>query len=329
MSKAEDIPYQLRPNKFIDRQIFVDLLTKIVPQRDDGRYVYISMGGKHLVDQESVYRRVGIRNLFSFDDSADIVARQLCNRPTAKAVCKEMMASALASEIDDILSTFPKATNIVAWLDYTKRNRLSQLQEFAEVLKKCQAGDVIRITMNADDRTLNQSWEKSTASGPSEFRAEMLKENIAEFFDTKIEAIGKDGLPATLSEAVRIAASGAEEEIDSELTLAPVLLTSYADGMRMFTATLLCHNRKTGLPNGLRGWEFNPKRWSDIVDISAPDLSLREKVEIDKHLKKGPSAILKAIKFKPSSELDDAKIAIESYKRLHRYYPSFYAIGIQ
>lgn len=83
------------------------------------------------------------------------------------------------------------------------------------------------------------------------------------------------------------------------------------------------------LPPGLQGWEFKPKSWSDIVEISAPDLSLREKVEIDKHLKKGPSAILKAIKFKPTSELDDARIAIASYKRLHRYYPSFYAIGIQ
>jgi hypothetical protein len=46
-------------------------------------------------------------------------------------------------------------------------------------------------------------------------------------------------------------------------------------------------------------------------------------------LTKSPQAIIKAVKFQPVSELDDAEQALMSYKRLHRFYPTFYAIGIQ
>ena len=97
----------------------------------------------------------------------------------------------------------------------------------------------------------------------------------------------------------------------------------------MFTATVLAIPKGQKMANGLVGWEFLAKGWTNIVTISVPDLSIREKVTIDKHLSKGPTAIINAIKFQPASELDDAKEAITSYKKLHRFYPTFQAIGVQ
>lgn len=329
MPSGEDIPYQLRPNKFIDRQIFIDLLSKIVPARDHGKYAYISMGGKHLVDQESVYRRVGIQNLFAFDMSNEVVARQKCNRPTATAICKEMVASDLANELDDILEVFPKADHIVAWLDYTNADRLAQLQELCELLRKCQSRDVVRITMNSHYATLNTEWQKAKAKSPAHHRANMLRENLGSFFFSDYVEVEKDQIHLVLTHAVRLAASLVERERGNTVKFVPVLLTSYADGQRMFTATILTLNADEDMPVGLNGWDFMPRRWGDVVTISAPDLSLREKVEIDKHLHKPPSKIIRAIRFQPSSELDEARIAVASYKKLHRYYPTFYAIGLQ
>ena len=128
---------------------------------------------------------------------------------------------------------------------------------------------------------------------------------------------------------MKLAASLVERELDNRVKFLPVLLTSYADGQRMFTATVLTLNADEKLPVGLNGWDFMPRDWSKIVTISAPDLSLREKVEIDKHLDKSPSKIIRAIKFQPSSELDEARIAVGSYKKLHRYYPTFSTVGVQ
>jgi hypothetical protein len=329
MPSGEDIPYQLRPNKFIDRQIFIDLLSKIVPSIDHGKYAYISMGGKHLVDQEAVYRRVGIHNLFSFDLNGEVVARQRCNRPIAGAICEEMSASDLASELDGILDKFPKAEHVIAWLDYTDTRRLSQLQELCALLRKCRPRDVVRITMNAHNGTLNDKWQNAGAESPALHRANMLRESIGPFYDTNLSEVGKDDIPLALSFAVKLAASLVERERANSVEFVPVLLTSYADGQRMFTATILTVEKGEQLPIGLNGWDFMPKDWSKIVTISAPDLSLREKVEIDKHLDKPPSKIIRAIRFQPSSESDEARVAVGSYKKLHRYYPTFSTVGVQ
>ena len=125
MASGENIPYQLRPNKFIDRQILMELLSKIVSYKTHGNYVYISMGGKHLVDLEAVYRKIGVSNLFSFDGNVDVVARQQCNLPHFKTICEKMHSSDLAGSIDDIMGRFKPAEHMIVWLDYTNTQRLA------------------------------------------------------------------------------------------------------------------------------------------------------------------------------------------------------------
>jgi hypothetical protein len=327
MSDGKEIPYQLRPNKFIDRQIFLDLLLRVVPLKQVGRYAYVSMGGKHLVDHEAIYRRVGIKSLYCFDGDKDIVDRQQCNKPIASAVCVEMMSGSLAGEIDAILAQFEAAQNLILWLDYTRpAERLSQLQELTACLSKAQSGDVIRITMNADDFTLRGPWEKEF-DAPGKYRAHRLRIQIGDFLSSDVEEIVEGQLPVVLSGAVQLACSIAGE--GKRLTFHPILITSYADGQRMLTVTVLALPNGEPLPLGLQDWEFLAKRWSDVVDISAPDLSLREKTLIDRHLSKSPGAIVRAIKFFPANDLDDARKAVASYKRLHRFYPTFLSIGVQ
>jgi len=97
----------------------------------------------------------------------------------------------------------------------------------------------------------------------------------------------------------------------------------------MMTATVLALAPGDPLPTGVLDWEFLSRDWTDIVQISVPDLSMREKIAIDRYLSKSPAQIIRLVKFAPASELDDAKEALESYKRLHRFYPTFFAIGVQ
>jgi hypothetical protein len=306
----------------------VDLLTRVVSLKPEGHYIYVSMGGKHLVDHEAVYRRLGIRNLYSFDGDAGVVARQQCNKPTVGAVCVELGSEALAGEIDSILHRFHPAGNLVIWLDYTKpAERLSQLQELTACLKKAQSGDVVRITMNAENYTLRGDWKAAGYDQPSTYRAFRLREQIAEYFDEKIELIGDEELPIALAKGVALACGMAEEE--RRLQFVPLLMTAYADGQRMMTATVLALAPGEQLPNGLRDWEFLAKRWTDVVSIAVPDLSLREKVAIDQHLSKGPAAIIKAVKFAPAGDEQEARQALLSYKRVHRFYPTFFPVGVQ
>lgn len=328
MTGGADIPYQLRPNKFIDRQLFLDLLARIVSTEPDGNYVYISMGGKHLVDQESIYRRIGIKNLFAFDGSQAVVARMECNRPLPNTVCSEMDSGELPGEIDAILAGFPGAKNLVVWLDYTEADeRLPQLQQFAATLKKARPGDVFRITMNSDDSTLDGDWQRAKAAGPGPHRATELRNQIGDYLPAKVRTISEDGLPWALAGAVSLSSSEAEGETD--LIFRPVLLTTYADRQRMFTATVIAQPKGGAVPDGLRGWEFLADDWNRIIPILAPDLSIREKLAIDGCLESDPANIIAQIGFQPATDLDFALASLASYKQLHRFYPTFYAIGVQ
>lgn len=329
MASAEDIPYQLRPNKFIDRQIFIDLLTLTCARKGAQDYIYVSMGGKHLVDQESVYRRVGIKNLYSFDGSEWVVKRQEKNAPHDGVICESLHSSSLPGYVDILADVFEPASQFIFWLDHTNPSgRLQQLQELSQLLQKCQAGDVVRITMNSAKGTLSGDWEAGGFSSPASFRAHKLKDSLGEFFPANVTTVGSDEIAVILSQAVALAASQAENV--SKLVYIPILLTTYADGQRMFTATILTmESGGNDVPEELKAWEFLPTNWTDIVDISAPDLSMKEKLLIDRCLTRSPTKIIEEIGFTLAKKAEDAERAVESYKRLHRYYPSFYAIGIQ
>ncbi|CAN7659232.1 hypothetical protein LJR090_001529 [Bosea sp. LjRoot90] len=330
---GEDIPYQLRPNKFIDRQAFTDLLSRLVPSIGADKYVYLSMGGRHLVDHNAVYRQVGVTKLFSFDKNGTVVERQKFNRPIDSAICDEMPASNLPSIIDSISDKFPDTTNVIVWLDYTDPNsRLTQLQELIEVAKRLQPGDVIRITLNSSLGSLDGPkgstfWKDNGFPSPKEYRLSKLSEQLDTFVPADLEGIGEDEFPSVLCRCVGLSFSKVEGE-SGGISFKPVLLTTYKDGQRMVTVTCLVVPRSGANANlhRLQSWPFLPANWSDVTYISAPDLSLREKLKIDENLSREPNIVLDNLGFLPGSSKDNSLKAISSYQRLHRYYPSFHHV---
>lgn len=326
---ASDIPYQLRPNKFIDREVFMDLLGRLVPTIGADRYVYVSMGGRHMVDHGAVYRQVGITNLYTFDFDEQVVARQMFNRPIDKAVCVELDSSSLPGKLDTIASQFPGATNVVVWLDYTSpRERLRQFQELVEVAKRLTPGDILRITVNANMGSFGEDrnpsiWKDEGYKNPGEFRAARLKSQLGTFVPTTLESIGENEIQFVISECIGLALAG----VGGAVVFTPLPLTSYRDGQRMVSATCLVRDAasETEVP-GLKGWPFDPTGWRDVADIDAPYLSLREKLKIDECLSKAPEVVLKQLGFPLMKDEKSSLVAIASYQRLHRYYPAFHHV---
>ncbi|WP_422023288.1 O-methyltransferase [Pyruvatibacter mobilis] len=323
---GSDIPYQLRPNKYIDRQIFIDLLNRVLSERGNENFIYISMGGRHLVDHSSVYKQAGISCLLSIDSSLNTVKRQLLNKPIGKTECWELHSAEIPKRMDDILDKFGSEKNVALWLDYTDPHaRLTQIQEFIAVLHVLQPGDILRITLNAHNGSLGDEsvWKKEGYRNPAHFRAEKLKLQLGDYVPVGLTEISDSDLPLALIDILALAA--AEVEGQRDIRVQPLLLTSYRDGQRMMTVTVgvtdLNHDRK--LPSGIRHWPFRAKGWAGLVSIEAPDLSLREKQKIDQHLNRPPSYILDRLNFLPAKDRKASLGAISSYKKLHRYYPEF------
>ncbi len=330
MGRGSEIPYQLRPNKFIDRMLFLDFMQRITSIRGTKGYAYISMGGKHLTDQHLVYRKTGISKLFSFDFDAETVKRQRCNLPIDTAICEQMNSSEIPGSLDLILSLFEGSTNFICWLDYTvPGERHRQLEEFKSVLKNALPGDVVRISMNANARTLEKNpseWKEEGFATPGLFRAKKLQDQLGGFFPSSIKTISETDLPAALLEAVRLVCDQANAEM-KKCSYWLCLATTYQDGQKMFTATIFATEAGTVPPAGISNWEFYPDSDDDFVSIAAPILSVREKHMIDQYISEDSASILDKIEFQPTDKKDHAA-AIESYKILHRFYPEFQHVEV-
>jgi hypothetical protein len=322
------IPYQLRANKFIDRQLFVELLGRVLPKVGNEKYLYISMGGKHLVDHRVVYRQLGISNLFSFDRDGEIVDRQKFNKPTNDALCEEMSSGSLPARIDELLVAFDGVTNLVVWLDFTDPHaRRTQLQELIQVLGKLQPDDILRITLNANIRTLDEtpdSWRMEGYRKVQEYRLDRLKKQLSDLVPTDLSAIEADEFPLALTRCVGLAVSKAESQSE-DVRFVPELVTTYKDGQRMLTVTIRAVSAEdmSEAHKDLKNWKFKASNWSDMTNIEAPDLSSKERLKIDQYLHKPPSYILDRLKFLPAKNRKSSLKVIRSYKLLHRYYPEF------
>jgi hypothetical protein len=324
---GDDIPYQLRPNKFIDRQMFLELLSRLIAGPAPENYVYISMGGRHLVDHHAIYDRFGIKALFSFDKDPNEVARQKFNRPTGETVCVAMHSGSLPSEIDKIFERFPSKRNIIAWLDYTSADRRAQFQEAIQTLIRLKHGDIFRITLNADVRSLGRDneWMNKGYNDPGSYRADRLRAQIPEYLATEVTSISDTDFPNILARCFGLATDAAQVQ-QPKLRFSPVLITSYRDGTRMLTVT--CAVSDTDAtdkfpPASFRYWKFACRSWNDLQTIYAPVLSLKEKYRLDTNLHRGKKRMLAVMKFLGDTDQATSQEAVESYRRFHRYYPTF------
>lgn len=323
---GQDIPYQLRPNKFIDRQMFVEGLARMIVPRGPEKYIYVSMGGRHLVDHFAVYNQLGVAAQYSFDKNANEVKRQIFNRPTGKTVCEILDTAQLPAKIDYIFSAFPGKPNLIVWLDYTNTDRRTQLQEALQTLIRLKHGDIFRVTLNASANSLGagDEWKQKGAAGPGEYRATRLRDQIIEFMPTDITTITDDTFPAILARCVELVAQAAESQ--SGIVVKPVLITSYKDGARMLTVTCAISEPNQGeqFPSpSLSRWRFKSDNWNDLRSISAPVLSSRERHSVDARLHRGVKRMLAGLSFLTNGDEKASLTALESYRQFHRYYPTF------
>jgi hypothetical protein len=324
---AADIPYQLRPNKFIDRQLFVELLARLAGVRGLEKYLYVSMGGRHLVDFYAVYKRLGIDALYSFDRDENEVRRQRFNRPTGKTICEKLNSADLPAKLDDIASKFPRKENFIVWLDYTDARRRTQFQEVVETLQRLKHGDILRLTMNASGSSVSSgdAWRAAGAAGPNQYRAAQLKEQIQEFMPTDITSVSEAEFADVLVRCVELAVNLVETQRDG-LHVTPVLITSYKDGQPMITVTCAVSEETAEEefpPVNFARWRFACRGWRDIRWIYAPVLSAKEQTRLDSCLHRGPQRMLASLKFLPAKDDAQSLEALRSYRTFQRYYPAF------
>jgi hypothetical protein len=333
-------PYHLRPHKAVDRRLFLDILSRFERWKPLTEYAYVSMGAYPLEDHKLIHRMIGITKLIAFDFDAEVVARQLFNRPIDSCYCLKKKSGELIAELDSILAECGLATDkgLIVWLDYTDPTKIGeQIREFEALLDKLRPGDVVRVTVNAHPHDLLDEMAidgKPLLVGEKRIKQfQKLKDRIGDFLPSWAgpNHMTAADLPRVLSESFAAAALKALP-VTSENIFSPFSIIRYADGQQMLSITGAIVNRQdegTMLKRmGLITWPFASTDWTTIHQLVVPHLTVRERLYLERGITSKPAdELIAELGFDSAS---DVKIEdfLENYKNYYRFYPTLLSAEI-
>lgn len=329
------VPYHQRQNKAVDRQLFIDLLTRINRYKPISNYHYYSFGGAFLEDFKLIHSHFGNEKLFSIENDDTAFARQKFNLPLNCITCMKKDSS-------DFIDEFTAQNNSIIWLDFADASKTrEQLQQIQTLLPKLFAGDIVKITLNANPEVLRGSHEKNldgkreTVEERNKLRLEKLTGRLGDYLPQGIteDQMTNAGLPKVLCSALEFTANkGMESRIAERLYFQPVTSFAYSDSNhQMLTVTgivLPKADRKEFFEKTqLKRWKTSTTTWGTYKQIMVPALTAKEKIFIDQQLpKKSGKQIQKNLKFQFDNNVQKSVQIIENYRLYYRYYPNFHKV---
>ncbi len=326
---GSEVPYHLRPNKFVERQLFIEALRFIDRWQPIDSYCYISMGGRFLEDFRQIHSVLNIKELISIESDAHICLRQQFNRPIGSLKCMHMTSGDLITNFDETIEECA-AENQIIWLDYADAGeRFAQLGELESLVKKLGENDVVKITLNANLATLGC---------PSGLSPEALQKRRFENVRSKL---GNEYLPTsdkfsekdmTTDGIGRILVHAIQNSLKRGLKgrgiiAAPLCSFLYSDQHQMLTYSVIL--LKEGDVQGfldntkIQSWEFYMQA-NTPQNIRVPDLSLKERLTIDAmSFEKSAEEIHNSLGFGFDEEPSSSLQALQNYLKHYRRYPSF------
>ncbi len=332
------LAYQLRPNKAVDRELFLSMLTRLAPHLRLERYHYIGLGGPFLEDFRLLHSRIGIGRkrgsrtvgrLTCIESKLEVHKRQRFNRPVASIKC-------IHSTIERYLDTTTISTPAIIWFDYTKA-AASHIHRFAATVGTLPIGSILRVTLNANPggepneepsgRDLSvqvdgdMSADRAQKPTKTEWRLQRFKERLGLLVPSGLaaEAMTTEKYGPTLLQVLKLAV---EKQALSfgDRRVVWALATHYADDQPMVTAALVvCDREDKSAEKLIKGWEFYSTP-DDPHRIELPALSSLERLTMESN-----SNAKRKLGFDLAAVID-SKLGgdpFESFKKFYRIFPHF------
>jgi len=323
MSKGASLPYRLRPNKAVDRELFLGLLSRLAPSLDLEDYRYVGLGGPFLEDFRLLHARLGINDLVSVEIEESVHRRQHFNRPIDRIEC-------VHSTLEDYIDGTDFDKPVIIWFDYTVPLEVTeQIERFARTVVEVPLNSILRITLNANPESLGKpeageiavqlaGVKSSTQKTLQEWRLDRLRERLGTLFpsDLKPEDMTRKRYGTSLLKTLHIAV---EKEVlnFTDRRAAWVLATHYADGQPMVTATLVVAPKDDmSIEPLLEKWEYSSSPDVPLV-VDMPALSTLERLTMESC--DNPQ---EKLGFElPKSDMGEDPYL--SFKRFYRFFPHF------
>jgi len=301
--------YHLRPNKAVDRLIFLDAIQRLDRLHPLEAYTYYGFGGPYLEDFRLIYERHPDIRIVSIEQNLEVVKRQRFHRPckTLRLENTDLRSFVTAFDPEDRLGIF--------WLDYTNLS-YSNFQEFSALITKLVPDSLVKVTFRAEWRDFAKGSKADefrrkfgTLMPDSSINPPKSCEAFVELVQNMLRIATERALPAA-----------------SDMTYLPLCTFYYSDGTFMFTATgLICaRSEQVAISDKFKRWKFASLNWSSPKRINVPTLTTKERLHLQELLPctKDTGRVLRqrmGYLIEPTEAETESQMV--QYELYHRYYP--------
>jgi hypothetical protein len=335
---GERVPYHLRQNKHVERELFLDLLANLGRRVRWKDYLYIGFGGAFFEDFKVLHTRLGINQMLSVEYSWHVFLRQENNVPYGCIQREQVSSGDLIQRIEPVRWRFEKAKSALIWLDYTDAKRLgTQMDEIRALLPRLRRYDVLKVTFNANPATLGdlpaaEQGGQDLQQRRLDHRIGVLRARLGKKFpgSTKAEDIKPANYPKWVLSVLKLEVSEAMKE-SPDLVFQPIGCFAYADSdhtMVTCTGIMLTHAERLRFVTAaaLKKNEFASLNW-EVHKIDIPYLSAREKLLLDTLLfNTSPEQIVNLHGMWFNEEAEKAAAMISDYAKFYRFYPHYHRV---
>lgn len=324
------IPYHLRHNKSIDREVFLEGLGKLNRLFDISAYTYIGFGGPMLEDFRHVHSKITINKLISLEEDPITYKRQLYNQPFHCIDCQFVKSSAFIEQF-----AFDRPT--ITWLDYATPKKISSdLNDIMNLSTKVSDGDILKVTFPVNPASYyNRAQGEPSESYASNFENAVKSKIGNRFLQHDLSITERDIAPKNLTNllsgiiinAFKLATERGLSNRRHSMVFIPLVINRYNDGAHTMLTVFGIYRykdkyRETIENTQLNNWTFISNHWQHIQEISIPTLTIKEKLELDSHLPKYD------IFMKAANEISLDELECINYFKYYRLYPSFQRIMV-
>lgn len=326
-------PYHLRPNKAIDRLIFIELIARLSKTWNLSRYSYYGLGGPFLEDIRQLSQRFPELRYVSIEKNEDTYRRQQFHRCTKKLTL-------IHSHLNTFLKhRFESGQRCIAWLDYNDL-RPDRIEEFAEFLGMVGAPSIVRVSVKADvDRSAIDSARRLLSDEvASLLRAAWLDDFQRKYNDYLPGKVTMDDLlptqiPSVVQSMIQVAAQRVLPELGGTVFQFAHSCT-YADGPHQMTSVtgVVCDvSERQSIHDALGSWTHGRTDWRSPEWIDVPVLSVKERLRLEKLLpapRASADRLAEALGYKVDDSQGSSARKLKQYKDYYRFYPLFARIGV-
>lgn len=319
--------YHLRPNKSIDRSLFVQTLIGLSRELPISDYKYTGFGSYLFDDFKLLHNTLNISDMVSLEKDELEFQRAQFNSPYGCISIKNTESTEYISDL-----SIQDGEHNIFWLDFVSPSELgTQLSDYSTLLNLLNPDDIVRITLNANPDSLGKSKSPDQLQ---ELRLQTLINRVPDSYlwpSISSADVTTKKYPLTLLKILKAATMEclSENPPYNPNFMLPLFSSIYADGQQMVTFTgivLDSHEKEAKIKEALKNYPHNTFSWDTPSKIEIPALSVREITELNKLLP-NPDIRQQLIECFPFIFSEKDGQAVDSYISYYKYYPNYHQVS--